>query len=173
MITLISGTNRPGSNTRKVTNAYSEVLNSLGQEHHLLSLEDLPRDFAFTYFPESQSAEFKEMVEQYIRSAQKYIVVMPEYNGTFPGIFKLFLDAIHPNDVKGKKIAMAGVATGRAGNLRGIDSLTGAFHYLGMTVYPRNLPISLFRDKLDAAGNFSDELTLRAIKMQVEGFLEF
>jgi NAD(P)H-dependent FMN reductase len=173
MITLISGTNRPGSNTLKVASAYSEILTGLGAAHRLLSLESLPRDFAFDYFADSQSPEFKKMIETEVRPAEKFVVVIPEYNGSFPGIFKLFLDAVHPNDLKGKKAAMVGVATGRGGNLRGMDHLSGTFHYLGITVYPGLLPISRLRDSLDQHGQLSDEVVLRAMRMQAEGFLKF
>lgn len=173
MITLISGTNRLHSNTLKVTKTYSSVLSGIGAEHRLLSLEDLPKDFAFGYFPDTQSPAFKLLMDTFIRKADKFIVVIPEYNGSFPGIFKLFLDSVHPNDLKGKKVAMVGVSTGRGGNLRGMDHLTGAFHYLGMNVYPGHLPISRLRELLDADGNLTDEVVLRAMKMQGEGFVNF
>lgn len=173
MITLISGTNRPGSNTYRVTQAYSRVLEQLGAYHRVLSLESLPRDFAFTYLSDAQTDSFREILDSYVRPADKFISVIPEYNGSFPGIFKLFLDAIHPNDLRGKKMALVGLANGRSGNLRGIDSLTGALHYLGITVYPKNMPISLIREKMDAQGQLSDEATLKAIRMQMEGFLQF
>lgn len=173
MITLISGTNRPNSNTLKVAKTYSSVLSEIGAAHQLLSLEDLPKDFAFAYFPDSQSSAFRTLTDTFIRQAGKFIIVIPEYNGTFPGIFKLFLDSLHPNELKGKKVAIAGVSTGRGGNLRGIDHLTGAFHYLGMTVYPGHLPISRLRELQDADGNLADEVVLRAMKMQGEGFMNF
>lgn len=173
MITLISGTNRPGSNTRKVTDAYSRLLDSIGEEHLFFSLEDLPRDFAFSYLEGRKSADFDKIMSEFILPADKLLLVIPEYNGSFPGIFKLFLDAIHPIDLHGKKVTMTGVATGRSGNLRGIDGLTGAFHYMGMTVYPKNLPISLLRDKLNASGDFNDEATLKAMRIQLEGFIAF
>jgi chromate reductase, NAD(P)H dehydrogenase (quinone) len=173
MITLLSGTNRPGSNTLKVTRAYSRVLDTLGAEHSLLSLESLPQDFAVSYMPDSQSAEFRQLIGQYIRPVQKFIVVIPEYNGTFPGIFKLFLDSLHPADLKSKKIALVGVATGRGGNQRGMDQLTGALHYMGMNVYPGHLPVSRLRELLDENGELVDPVILRAMHMQGEGFLNF
>jgi chromate reductase, NAD(P)H dehydrogenase (quinone) len=78
MITLISGTNRPGSNTLKVTNAYSAILRELGADHHLLSLEQLPRDFAFSYLDGPQSPDFQSLVDAQIRAVEKLIVVIPE-----------------------------------------------------------------------------------------------
>jgi chromate reductase, NAD(P)H dehydrogenase (quinone) len=132
MITLVSGTNRPGSTTAKVAGAYSNLLSRLGAGHQLLSLESLPRDFAFTYMYDTQGPETRDIIEKYVRNAEKLIIVIPEYNGTFPGIFKLFIDAIHPRDLAGKKLAMVGVSSGRGGNLRGIDQLTNALHYLGV-----------------------------------------
>lgn len=173
MVTLISGTNRPGSNTRKVAQTYSGILGELDIPHRLLSLEDLPQDFAFSYLSDRQPAAFNQLLDTFIRPVQKFILVIPEYNGTFPGIFKLFLDAIHPNDLKGKKVAMVGVATGRGGNLRGMDQLTGAFHYLNMAVYPGHLPISRLRELLDAEGKLADPVVLRAMRMQAEGFAAF
>jgi chromate reductase, NAD(P)H dehydrogenase (quinone) len=173
MITLISGTNRPGSNTSRVARAYSGVLASLQAEHQLFSLENLPRDFAFSYMPGEHSPDYKTVCQTQVRDVQKFIIAIPEYNGTFPGIFKLFIDSLRPEDLKGKKAALVGVSTGRGGNLRGLDHLTAALHYLGMNIYPGHLPISRVRDLLDEDENLADPVILRAMHMQAEGFLSF
>ncbi len=173
MITLVSGTNRPGSNTAKVAMAYSAVLSGLDASHQLLSLENLPRDFAFTYMTDTQSPEIRGMIDKYVRNADKLIVVIPEYNGTFPGIFKLFLDAIHPRDIAGKKLAIVGVSSGRGGNVRGIDQLTNALHYMAVNIFPQHVAVSRVRDLFDAEGRLSDPFTLAALEKQAKGFLAF
>ena len=50
MIVIISGTNRPGSNTRKVAAQVEANYQALGVKTHLLDLADLP--------PESILADF-------------------------------------------------------------------------------------------------------------------
>jgi len=62
------------------------------------------------------------------------LFVVPEYNGGFPGVLKYFIDIIHPKVWAGKIAGLVGVATGRSGNLRGIDHLTGILHYLKVEV---------------------------------------
>jgi NAD(P)H-dependent FMN reductase len=142
MITIISGTNRAGSRTRIVAQQYSSLLKAKGEDHQFITLEDLPRDFAFTYFGSQQSEEYKNWISTHIGSADKFVFVAPEYNGSYPGILKMFIDSIHPSLLRGKKAALVGVADGRGGNLRGLDQLSGAFHYLGITVLPKHVMIS-------------------------------
>ncbi|GAB4133063.1 MAG: hypothetical protein Fur0041_04970 [Bacteroidia bacterium] len=172
MITIIAGTNRPGSKTLKIAKYVSALLSDWGVPNRVFSLEELPDDFTHTYFQESQTPHFKALLDTYIKTSNKIIAVVPEYNGSFAGIFKLLIDAIHPNDLKNKKIALIGVGAGRAGNLRGIDQLTNAFHYLKMIVYPYHLPISMVDQHLDENGQ-PDEVTINALKNQLKGFTEF
>ena len=42
MVTIISGTNRPGSNTLKVAKYYQKVLSEKGLQANIFSLEQLP-----------------------------------------------------------------------------------------------------------------------------------
>ncbi len=44
MITVVSGTNRPGSNTRKIAVLIQEMLEGAGEEVALLDLADLPAE---------------------------------------------------------------------------------------------------------------------------------
>ncbi|MBI3511364.1 MAG: NAD(P)H-dependent oxidoreductase [Bacteroidetes bacterium] len=172
MITIISGTNRKASNTRIVAGEYVRVLNSFQLKHQLFSLEELPRDFAFTYLDGSQTEEVKAIIEKYFHHAQKFIFIVPEYQGTFPGIFKLLIDAVPTRELAHKKVLLAGVASGRGGNMRGLDQLTNMLHYLGMTIFPGHLPISRVRD-ISSDGKITDETTLKNIRTQVEKFVEF
>lgn len=81
-------------------------------------------------------------LEKNIKEEKNIIIVMPEYNGSFPGILKLKIDSFDPNIWAGKNIMMSGVSSGRAGNLRGMDHLTGILHYLRANIFHLKLPIS-------------------------------
>lgn len=173
MITIVSGTNRTGNKSVKIAEEYLAHFKTIGAEAQLYDLQTLPEDFSSNWTRDKQSPDFKKQVETYFRGIQKMLLVVPEYQGTFPGILKLVLDAVHPNDLKGKKIALTGLGAGRAGNLRGMDHLSGAFHYLGITVFPFHLPISKINDVMDPQGVLHDEATRIAIQKHAEGFAGF
>ena len=173
MITIISATNRPDSNTLKVARNYALLMEKHHIQPKLLSLEVLPRDIAFTDLYGHRSKEFDKIVTEYIAPAQKFVFISPEYNGSFPGILKVFLDAIHPDLNRNKKAALIGVSTGRAGNLRGMDHLTSILHYLGLHVHPMKQPISNVLHLMDENGRLKDEYTIRILEKQIEEFLNW
>ncbi|MDQ3108311.1 MAG: NAD(P)H-dependent oxidoreductase [Bacteroidota bacterium] len=173
MITIISGTNRKFSKTLIVAKAYQEILTSLGTGSQIFSMEELPATIAQTHLSDSKDVEFADLIKKYIDAADKIIVVVPEYQATFPGIFKLMLDGVPHKAFEGKRVAMVGVSSGRGGNIRGLDHLTSAFHYLEAYVYPNKLPISNIRDLVNAEFQLTDEGTLAAMKRQAVGFLKY
>lgn len=173
MITIISATNRPNSNTLKVSKFYSQLLEKQGLTSKILSLEQLPADIAFSNMFGNKNDNFQKILEEYILPVQKFIIICPEYNGSFPGILKTFFDAIHPDVNRGKKVALVGVASGRAGNLRGMEHLTGVLNYLGMHIHPNKLPISSILTLLDEKGDLKDENTINALKKHVSDVLVF
>ncbi len=172
-IVIISSTNRENSNTLKVSKIYKQILEDLGQATILLDLRDLPRDLAFSESFGSRTAAYDEMLNQKVRPFQKFVMVVPEYNGSFPGLLKTFLDSLHPKDWTNKKVCLVGVADGRAGNLRGLEHLTGILQYLKMHVYYNKLPISVVNKLLDAEFQFNSEDQRKVCKAQMEGFLQF
>jgi NAD(P)H-dependent FMN reductase len=112
------------------------------------------------------------LLDEFILPAQKIVFIVPEYNGSFPGVLKIFLDAVHPDTNRGKKVALVGVSSGRAGNIRGLDHLTGVLHYLGMHILPNKLPISSVLTLLDANGSLKDENTIKALEKQIGELLK-
>ena len=165
MITVISGTNRRGSETHKFAKKYYEILQEKGVEAKFLDLQDIPHDWFFPdmYSADQQAQSVAALQDEYFFGAEKILYVIPEYNGSFPGALKLFIDAIsireYAKNFVGKKAAIAGVASGRAGNLRGIDHLTGVLHHVGSVVMPKALPISAIKSLYDENGAINAETT--------------
>jgi chromate reductase len=166
MYTIISATNRIGSNTLKIAFQYHELLKQKGIESHFLSLEGIDINY--------RNEGLIGVENQFLIPARKFIIVTPEYNGSFPGVFKAMIDN---NDIEnvwwGKKALLVGVSTGRAGNLRGMEHLTGVLHYMKVVVHPNKLPISIVNELLDEEGFIKDKATLHAIDQQLEEFIQF
>lgn len=180
MITVIAGTNRKGSRTKQVAKYYFEILQDLtGEECKLFALEDLDDSFVHSlmYEKEYQDAGLAKAQDDYFTPANKLIFVVPEYNGSFPGIFKIFLDAIsirnYKENFEDKKVALVGVASGRAGNLRGLDHLTTSLNYLKMNIYHNRFPIAKIDEVMDKTGVITDDLLVEDLRKHVEGFLLF
>ncbi len=166
MYLIIAGTNRAGSNTLKVAQEYQRILQEKGISASLLSLEGvnvLVRD-----------ADFERIENELIIPATHYIFVSPEYNGSFPGVLKMLFDTGKTHALWWyKKALLTGVSTGRAGNLRGMDHLTGILHHIKVTVHPNQLPISSVDKLLGVDGHFSDPNTLQSIHQQLDDFIKW
>jgi NAD(P)H-dependent FMN reductase len=172
-VVIISSTNRPNSNSLKVSKIYQSILSDLKIEHALFDFQNLPHNLAFSESFGKRTNDYNDMLNKHIRPFQKFIIISPEYNGSFPGILKTFLDSLHPKDWANKKVCLVGVADGRAGNLRGMEHLTGILQYLKMHVYHNKLPISLIGKILTPDSKFNSEEQLNTCRLQVEGFLNF
>ncbi|MCB0515993.1 MAG: NAD(P)H-dependent oxidoreductase [Chitinophagales bacterium] len=176
MICILCGTNRLNSSTGKIATIYSEILSNLSVEHTLVDLaKDFPQNFQLSpTMYHKTPPDFAAFQEKYLVPPEKFIILLPEYNGLFPGIFKLIVDL---SDIKRvwnyKKICLVGIASGRGGNLRGLDAMSNAFHYLKAHVLPNKLPLSLINTQLDAEGNLTQEATRKAIEQQIQEFLVF
>jgi len=173
MITIISATNREASLTAKVAGIYSAILTASNVENQVMDLSELPQDFLFSNFYGSSTPAFVEMIEKYFGQSEKFIVVSPEYHGSYPGVFKALLDCIGGELIKAKKVALVGVASGRIGNLRGMDHLTALFHHLKAEVYSSKPKLSQINKILNEAGELNDAEAKGVINAQIQGFLAF
>jgi chromate reductase, NAD(P)H dehydrogenase (quinone) len=172
-ISIISGTNRENSYTEKVARYYESRLKAMGCETQFLSLDKLQGSVELNgIYDKSKSSDFNELVNKYVTGVNAFVFIVPEYNGSFPGIVKLFLDAVHPSNWTDKKVCITGISSGRAGNLRGMEHLSGILSYLKLHVYHNRLPISAV-DKIFVNGNSIPEETNKVIDKQLEGFLKF
>jgi chromate reductase, NAD(P)H dehydrogenase (quinone) len=164
--TIISGTNRAGSNTLKVAKQYQEILGQKGIAADLISLEGIDLN--------GKDEKWVKIEKDVMIPTDKFIIILPEYNGSFPGALKTVIDmSDHRKVWPGKKALLTGISTGRAGNLRGMDHLTGSLNYLHVHVHPNKLPISTVDKLLNDSNRITDAQTVKAIEDQVEQFIDF
>lgn len=173
MTLIVSGTNRPNSNTLKIAKYYQKILSQKGEQSKILDLSILPESLVHPDAYLKTYADFKEIQEQ-VTKAEKFIFIIPEYNGSFPGIMKLFLDACaYPDSFYEKKVALVGIATGKYGNIRGIEHLTGVCNYMNLHVMPLKLHIPYIHLELDENHNLFKADTLKFTNQQIEKFIGF
>ena len=166
MITIVSGTNRKGSNSKKIALAYQDILTQKGITTRFFSLENIELM--------QRDAAFEKLEQEIIIPTTEFIFIVPEYNGSFPGVLKMLFDTSKSHDIWFyKKALLTGVATGRAGNLRGMDHLADILNYLKITVHPNKLPISAVNYLLDESGNIKDADTIMTINYQLNEFLDW
>jgi chromate reductase len=166
MVTIISGTNRKNNNTKKIALEYKRLLKERQIESHLLALDEIN--------VAERNDSFRQMEKNYLEPADKFIIIMPEYNGSYPGILKLMIDNSDVNKAwHHKKVLLTGVSTGRAGNLRGMEHLTGSLLHMKMLVHPNRLPVSIVDKMIGEREQISDAGTLLAINNQLNEFMNF
>ena len=164
--TIISGTNREGSNTYKIAEQYRQLFTRRGLDVQMLSLEHVN--------PLAKDDQFRLVEEKVLNPTSKFIFVSPEYNGSIPGILKLVIDSANWKKAwRDKKAMLVGVSTGRAGNLRGMDHLVSILHHMHIRVMPHMIPISQVDRLLNEAGEVTDEMLLKNMEEQVEEFVAF
>lgn len=174
MITVFSCTNRPENLTKYVAQTYFDRLSLKDDKVLFFNFEKLPENILFqNEVLGTPNSVLDKIYQDYIIHSEKLVFVMPEYNGSFPGILKLFIDSCPPRHFRGKKTSFVGVATGRAGNLRGMDHLTHVMHHLGAYVMPFQLPVSKVQHLLNSNFQITDEDTLKAIDRHIDSLLKF
>lgn len=173
MITIISGTNRPGSNSLKLAEYYRKRLAEQGADSTVLSLTDLPSDFITADMFGKRSPAFTP-VQEIITETDKFVFIIPEYNGSFPGILKTFVDACkYPDSFFNKKAALVGHSTGKYGNIRGVEHFTGVCNYLRLHVLPLRIHIPHILHEFDADNHLFQPDTLKFTDEQIAEFIAF
>ena len=174
MITLVSGTNRPHSVTRQVLDIYQGMLKRKGVDSEVIDLMDLPDDFIATslYDNSGKNESFNPMREQMLK-AERFVFFVPEYNGSFPGILKVFIDGLaYPKTFKGKKCALVGLSSGVQGSVLAMSHLTDIFNYSKMHVLAEKPKLLHIENHLKD-GEITNPLFKSLLEEQIESFLKF
>lgn len=174
MILIVATTNRRNSKTYKIAEYYQKLLVYEAAETEILSLENLPPDFIFSALYENagKNEDFNRLQEQ-MELAEKYVFIVPEYNGSFPGVLKTFIDGLGwPNAMQKKVVALVGISDGVLGGAHAISHLTDVFHYLGCHVLPTLVRIPTMKKNF-IEGEIQDDFIKSLMQQQAKELAEY
>lgn len=172
MIVLISGTNRPDSNTRRITGEIAAQYQALHVPHRILDLAELPLEvFAPASYAE-KPASFQPFSDAILAAAGLHVVT-PEYNGGLPGVLKYFIDLLKfPESFERRPVAFTGLAAGM-GALRPVEQLQAIFGYRNAHLYPERVFLPGIGSALGEDGHLKEAELIARLHKQAAGFTAF
>ena len=173
MLVQIIGTNRPGSNTRKVARQVEEIYAALGARLQVLDLAQLPTEIFSPASYAEKPKSFQPFSEAILNSSG-LVVITPEYNGSLPGVLKYFIDMLKfPESFEQRPVCFIGLGAGMWGALRPVEQLQMIFGYRNAFVYPERVFLPKINDLLNGEGRFTNPEITERLKTQAAGFIDF
>jgi chromate reductase, NAD(P)H dehydrogenase (quinone) len=173
MIALIVGTNRPGSNSRKVAAQIEGFYAELKVPVRVLDLAQMPPEIFSPAAYAEKPKSFQPFAEAVLRAAGLHVVT-PEYNGSIPGVLKYFIDMLKfPESFEQRPVCFTGLAAGTWGALRPVEQLQQIFGYRNAYLYPERVFLPQINNMLDASGRLKDAELRERLNAQVAGFTDF
>ncbi len=175
---IIVGTDRVGSNSKRIADLLQGIYKSLGEETELIDLQMVMKGLVATpQYGNVTDPVLKAATEQ-INGSDGLIIVAPEYNGSMPGALKYFIDHLkYPDAFEARPICFVGIG-GMFGGLRPVEHLQQVFGYRNAYVFPERIFImnvwnQFKKTEANPGGEFSDQLILGLMKTQARDFSIF
>ncbi len=173
MFVILSGTNRPGSRTRKIAGLLRDIYVAQSVQVQILDLADLPGEIFLPHAYAQRPPGLAPFILA-IRQASGMVVVIPEYNGSFPGVLKYFIDLLpFPESFEGKPVCFVGLSAGAWGALRAVEQLQQIWTYRNAFVYPNRVFLPKIQELIDEEGNWQNDDLLQRLQHQAAGFIQF
>lgn len=147
MITILVGTNRPQNQSQKVATYLKDCFAQKGAEAKVVQPSDFLSEAVTIpdWQPDHQSnTAWSEVVE----SSQVFVMVIPEYNHSYPGEWKILLDSLF-KQYEGKSVYLVGVSKGTFGGARVIEHVLPVLHAFAMDIKKEKLLVSNVSEVLD------------------------
>jgi len=170
---MVVGTNRPGSNTRKVASHIEEIYREMKIPLKVLDLANLPPEIFHPSSYAEKPKSFAPFADGVLQSTG-LVIVTPEYNGSLPGVMKYFIDMLKfPESFEHRPVCFVGLAAGMWGALRPVEQLQAIFGYRNAYIFPERVFMPKINDLLDTNGRIKDGELIERLRAQQKGFVEF
>lgn len=169
---ILAGTDREGSNTLKVSEIIKEFYKSEGEEVEIIDLREVKKSLETGPHYGKNQPDFILHYTEKVLHAEGLIVVVPEYNGSMPGILKYFIDHLKfPESFEYRPVCFVGLG-GIFGGLRPVEHLQQVFGYRNAFIYPERVFLINIWNQLKE-NRIQDPLMSQLLIKQVRGFRRF
>lgn len=168
-IACIVGNRRPNNYTAKALAVVSATLRRGGV--NVTTFDGRELDLAFPGDPETDDAV---RLKKAIAASDAIVFATPEYHGTFSAYAKLIIENLgYPSVLKGKPMALLGVASGRIGAIKSLEHMRSTCAHTGAIVMPGAISIAGIRRAFDEDDICTDPNTAKALENLAENLIEF
>jgi NAD(P)H-dependent FMN reductase len=165
-VVIIIGTNRKQRESIKVANLIYQVAKDFIGFNPII-LDPVKFDFSDNDTePTRSDPNYKKIIEE----ADAFLIVVPEYNHSYPASLKRALDSEYSVYFH-KAVALAGVSSGPWGGVRAIESILPVLRTLGLIVSRHDLNFPKVQELFDQDGNLKDEKYVSRIEKSLEELL--
>ncbi len=174
MVQIIVATNRLDSRSNLVAKNVQKKFKNLSVESEVMNLSEISwSDLDHNLYGAENVPPSMEPLIAKINDSDGLYVVCPEYNGSFPGAVKIFMDYWdYPASFEKKPVCFTGLG-GMFGGLRPVEHLQQVFGYRNAFMYPERVFMRDVWNFLSVEGEIQDEVVEDLVKNQVEGFSKF
>lgn len=172
---IIVGTSRPDSNSKKVALFVQRLFALKGEKVEVIELAEIDIDQAHgghfggkTPLPPKLNASIEALT-----ASEGIIFVIPEYNGSMPGVLKAYVDYWKfPHSFEGRPVAFIGLGGMWAG-LRPVEHMMQVMSYRNAFIFPTRVFMRDVWKLIDKEGVIEDPIILGLLNQLVDGFQKF
>ena len=170
-IVVVPGTNRAGSLSLTLAKLVVADHQALGHSTDLLEMQ-LSAEFLLPNAYKEPAPGVKALVDRFL-AADGVVFVVPEYNGSYPGILKLFVDMLpYPQGFDRRPCAFIGLSAGQFQALRAVEHLQGVAGYRNAFLYPNRVFIGDSFKQFTPDGKLVDAKLAGRLSAQASGFAQ-
>ena len=171
-IAVVCGTNREGALSRDLACEVAKCYQLLEHEVDSIDMSELPEEVLTPTAYAEKSPKVQALIERFL-NCDGAVFVIPEYNGSYPGVLKLFIDMLpFPEGFDARPCAFIGIAAGQFKALRAVEHFQQVAAYRNAYIFPRRLVIGdSFNTMID--GKLADDELSERLQEQAAQFATF
>jgi FMN reductase len=170
-IAAIGGSVRPGSYTLQALRVVAEDLAS--RDGVSVDVID-PGALDLSPPGLDKGSASAQALRERVQTATGIVLATPEYHGSFSSVIKLVIENLgFPSALAGKPVALLGVAQGRIGAVKSLESLAGVCLHVGAIVLPGSVSVANVHTVFDDRGRVTDAAVERQLRRLASGLIEY
>ncbi len=170
---VISGTNRKDSRSGQIAKSIVSRFEAQGTKTELCDLADLNLSELSpeTYGEGNTPPSIQKWIDE-INVSEGLYIVCPEYNGSFPGALKFFIDHWdYPKTFQSRPVSFMGIG-GRFGGLRPVEHLQQIFGYRNAFIFPERVFVSNVWTSWNGT-KFTDDAINGLLDSQIKNYITY
>ena len=169
-IAVIIGSARSDNYTEKVA---ALVIDDL-ERHSDVAVDVVDPRALKLYAPGQDGTGDASVLKSRIDACTAVVLATPEYHGSFSAIMKLVIENLgFPSSLKGKPVALLGVASGRIGAVKSLEHLRSVCSHVGALVLPGPISVARVTEIFDDQGNCTDPATEAQVRGLGQSLLDY